>query len=79
MHIVALINAGFLFSFEQNQDQRTLDVETAVTMIHLLLHGSWPLLDDFLEFLQVCTSYCVLHYCNVSLLFFCSLPECVLL
>ena len=26
-------------------------------MIHLLLHGSWPLLDDFLEFLQVCYLY----------------------
>ena len=26
-------------------------------MIQLLLHGSWPLLDDFLEFLQVCYLY----------------------
>ena len=39
--------------FKQNQDQRTLDIDTAVTMIHLLLHGSWPLLDDFVLFLQV--------------------------
>lgn len=48
-----------LFSFEQNQDQRTLDIETAVTMIQLLLHGSWSLLDDFLDFLQVCYNYII--------------------
>lgn len=42
-----------VFLFKQNQDQRTLDIDTAVTMIHLLLHGSWSLLNDFIEFLQV--------------------------
>lgn len=41
-------------SFTQNQDQRTLEMDTAMAMMNLLLHGSWSLLDDFLEFLQVC-------------------------
>jgi len=57
----------YAFDFCRNQDQRTLDIDTAVTMMHLLLDGSWPLLDDFLEFLQN-SKYKVLNrdqWCNV--------------
>lgn len=57
----------YAFDFCRNQDQRTLDIDTAVTMIQLLLHGSWPLLDDFLQFLQN-SKYKVLNrdqWCNV--------------
>lgn len=57
----------YAFDFCRNPDQRTLDKETAVTMMHLLLDGSWSLLDDFLEFLQN-SKYKVLNrdqWCNV--------------
>lgn len=57
----------YAFDFCRNQDQRQLDIDTAVTMLHLLLHGSWPLIDDFLEFLQS-SKYKVLNrdqWCNV--------------
>ncbi|XP_068701470.1 DCN1-like protein 4 isoform X4 [Montipora capricornis] len=57
----------YAFDFCRNPDQRTLDKETAVTMMHLLLDGSWSLLDNFLDFLQN-SKYKVLNrdqWCNV--------------
>jgi len=57
----------YAFDFCRNQDQRTLEIDTAMAMINLLLHGSWSLLDDFLEFLQN-SKYKVLNrdqWCNV--------------
>jgi len=48
-----MFNSCKLLSFFQNQDQRTLEIDTAMAMMNLLLHGSWSLLDDFVEFLQV--------------------------
>ncbi|KAK3730897.1 hypothetical protein QZH41_012609, partial [Actinostola sp. cb2023] len=57
----------YAFDFCRNQDQRTLDIDTAMAMLKVLLRNKWDLLDSFLEFLQQ-SKYKVVNrdqWCNV--------------
>ncbi|XP_031550374.1 DCN1-like protein 4 isoform X2 [Actinia tenebrosa] len=57
----------YAFDFCRNHEQRTLDIDTAMAMLKVLLNGKWSLIDHFLEFMQQ-SKYKVINrdqWCNV--------------
>lgn len=42
----------YSYDFARDKDQRSMDIDTAKAMLQLLLGKSWPLYDEFAEFLE---------------------------
>ncbi|KAK7096854.1 DCN1-like protein 5 [Littorina saxatilis] len=58
----------FAFDFAKEENQRSLDTETAKAMLTLLLGGQWPLHSSFSQFLDQHTRYKVMNkdqWCSV--------------
>ncbi|KAL8570288.1 DCN1-like protein 5 [Nucella lapillus] len=58
----------FAFEFAKEDNQRSLDKDTAKQMLTLLLGGLWPLQSSFNQFLEQSTRYQVMNkdqWCNV--------------
>lgn len=53
--------------FKQDKDQRSMDIETAKAMLHLLLGKQWQMYPEFAQFLQQ-SKYKVINkdqWCNI--------------
>lgn len=57
----------FIFFFSKDKDQRSMDIETAKAMLHLLLGKQWNMYPEFAQFLQQ-SKYKVINkdqWCNI--------------
>lgn len=57
----------YAYDFARDKDQRSMDIETAKAMLHLLLSKQWPLYIEFAQFLQQ-SKYKVINkdqWCNI--------------
>lgn len=57
----------FFDTFKQDKDQRSMDIETAKQMLHLLLGKQWHMYPEFADFLQQ-SKYKVINkdqWCNI--------------
>lgn len=61
------INLCIVNEFKQDKDQRSMDIETAKAMLHLLLGKQWIMYPEFAQFLQQ-SKYKVINkdqWCNI--------------
>lgn len=57
----------YAYDFARDKDQRSMDIETAKAMLHLLLSKQWPLYGEFAQFLNQ-SKYKVINkdqWCNI--------------
>lgn len=75
VNVISMLRCNFVpieylnifIAFAQDKDQRSMDIETAKQMLHLLLGKQWHMYPEFAEFLQQ-SKYKVINkdqWCNI--------------